>query len=682
MIRGSIVGSVFDHIIAGNGAPNLALPWSDKGVKMSVEILLDGLNPRQREAATLPNQHALILAGAGTGKTKTIISRTAYLINSGIPASRIRVLTFTRRSASEIVERVKNTLGDKATGLGASTFHAWCMSLIHSAPEAFGAKGLSIIDRDDQIQLFRYLRGKKNRGTFPTAKELCDLYSFARNTEQSLKSTIELKADNYVEITETIGKIMIAYEKKKAQHKYLDYDDILEVVAVQLTNSDKVRKWVGSQYDCILIDETQDTNPLQWRLLLPLKELVPLFAVGDDAQSIYGFRGADFKNIHCWPDRVEGSAVLKLEDNYRSTQEILDVANWLLKQSPLNYNKNLKSVRGSGSIPQLINFKSEWEEGNWLVTDLHKRYSNGDSWRDHMILVRSSFAGRVIESALLQANIPYRFIGGMKLLESAHIKDVLSLLRLIANPHDEIAAMRLFTLWPSIGEVRASRLVNLIEDSAVIEDLPDLLVKDGGLDKNAADIIRVVSDLKGDVANAFQTAANKMSAILELKYRNKDWNKRKRDFRLVTKLAKKHSSILAFLEEYLLDPLHGSQVDINDIDDAVSIITIHSAKGTESKTCYVIDVSPGSYPSGFAVSEDDIEEERRVLYVALTRAQDNLIVTRKYSTWAEKNDMNESYFLNDMPDYLFVEETPEARHLTNANKPPSAETLPKIGIKL
>ena len=651
---------------------------------MGVQGLLDELNPRQREAATLPNQHALVLAGAGTGKTKTIIARAAYLIHSGNPASRIQILTFTRRSASEIVERVKNSLGEKAQGLGASTFHTWCMSLLHRAPESFGATGLSVIDRDDQLQLYKMLRGGNKGGSLPSASQLCDLYSFARNTSHTLLETIELKAVDLVKKKDAIGKIMIAYEKKKRLNNYLDYDDILEIVAAQLSESKKVREWIGSLYDCILIDETQDTNPLQWKLLHPLKDQVPLFAVGDDAQSIYGFRGADFKNIHLWPQRVAGSAVLKLEDNYRSTQRILDVANWLLDQSPFNYGKTLKAIRGDGLKPQLRDFHDEAQEGGWIVSDIQERYGNGAPWRDHMVLVRSSYAGRAVESFLIEADIPYRFIGGMKLLESAHIKDVMSVLRLVANPHDEIAAMRFFTLWPSIGEVRATNLVNMILDNPQIESFLALL-KQGSVDNRAIETIRIVHELKTDVSMAFRATTNKMDAILGQKYRHQEWDKRKCDFKLVEKLAEKHTSILSFIEEYLLEPLHGSQIDTDGRDDIVTVITVHSAKGTECKTCYVVNVSPGAYPSRYATNENEVEEERRVLYVAVTRAIDELIVTRRsFSAWGQDREKRgESYFLNAMPDNLFEQDVIQGNRPTKANKrPPVAKRPTLFGIKL
>ena len=300
-----------------------------------------------------------------------------------------------------------------------------------------------------------------------------------------------------------------------------------------------------------------------------------------------------------------------------------------------------------------------------------------------MILVRSGYTGRVVESALLEAEIPYRFIGGMKLLESAHIKDLISVLRLVANPLDEIAAMRYLTLWPGIGEVRATKLLNMIFDEPNFDNVPDVLVKEGGLTKEAAEVISIVNKLKGSVAEAFNAAAHKMESVLAMRYKNKEWDKRRRDLKLVAKLAEKHSSILSFIEEYLLDPLHGSQIGTEGIDDVVTVITIHSAKGTECETCYVINVSPGAYPSGMAETEDEVEEERRVLYVAMTRAKDELIITRReLTTWGQSRgeEQGESYFLNELPDDLFEEHVYRRSDFYEKTKPPVAKRPASMGI--
>ena len=628
---------------------------------MSLDTLLSSLNSRQREAATMQDQHALVLAGAGTGKTKTIVARAAYLINQGVPAHRIQILTFTRRAASEIVARVSSHLGQQAESLHASTFHSWCMGLIRHAPKVFGTKGFSMITGDDQLMIFKMLRGRSSEKDrdLPTAAELCSIYSYARNTNRNLTQTLKRNWPEYLEVKADIVPILKNYEKKKQACHYLDYDDILSLVADGMEQSPEIRRWIGKQYDHLLVDEMQDTNPLQWSLLSPLQEDCFLFCVGDDAQSIYGFRGADFKNIHSFSERVSDSVVLKLTKNYRSTQEILDVSNWLLAQSPIPYNKKLVAARGHGTRPQMHDFGDEWSESEWITTNIRQRRAEGDNWRDHMILARTSFSARAIESCLIATDIPYRFIGGVKLLESAHVSDLLSLLRVVGNPRDEIALMRFLKLFPGVGDVTATRATDRLLREETLDSAINALRTESKIPTTAVAALTKVSRYRENVSKAITVAMRALERVLEQKYRNQAWPKRQHDFTLIAKLAEKHTSILGFIEEYLLDPIHASLVSRNENDDVVTIITIHSGKGTECKTCYVINASPGAFPSCKAAGDiDEVEEERRVLYVALTRAMDNLIVTRQSSAkWTytprEKDKATESYFFNDLPAGLF-----------------------------
>lgn len=364
---------------------------------MTLAKLIDELNPQQKQAATTVAQNCLVLAGAGCGKTKTIVARAAYLIDQGLPAQQIQILTFTRRAASEIVTRVEQHMGAQSKGLRASTFHTFCMYLLRRNPRAFGLTQFSIIDRDDQLLMFRLLRGKDKGNVLPKAAELCDLYSYARNTKTKLSDALFKQLPQAVEYKSQIAELMKAYEQRKQERNFLDYDDILSIVAVHLQNSPELVKWVTGFCSALLVDEMQDTNPLQWALLQPLVGKVKLFCVGDDAQSIYGFRGADFENIHHFKERVPDAEVLTLEMNYRSTQGILDLSNWLLEQSQIDYDKHLQAYRGNGLKPQLHILSNEFEEANWIVQDLNQRHSQGAAWAEHMILLRSGFSGRYLE---------------------------------------------------------------------------------------------------------------------------------------------------------------------------------------------------------------------------------------------------------------------------------------------
>ena len=634
---------------------------------MSLASLIDELNPQQKQAATTESQHSLVLAGAGCGKTKTIVARAAYLIDQGIPANQIQILTFTRRSASEIVARVELALGDQAKGLRASTFHTFCMYLLRRIPKAFGLEQFSIIDRDDQLMMFRLIRGKddkKNPNQLPKPQELCDLYSFARNTRQKLSDALEKQHPEHLAFKDQIAEIMKEYETRKRARSFLDYDDILAIVASALDQSDGLADYVASLCKHMLVDEMQDTNPLQWALLEPLKDKVSLFCVGDDAQSIYGFRGADFENIHHFKDRVPNAQVFKLEQNYRSTQEILDLSNWLLDQSEIQYNKRLDAHRGEGVKPRMHIFPNEFDEAKWIAIDIKERhYLQGSKWSDHMVLVRSSFAARHIEAACIAANVPYRFIGGMKLLETAHVKDLLSLLRVIANPLDDIAWMRFLTLWNGVGDVGASRLAQQLLLEPEFDLIFDKLEKFGRIPAETVLIMKQMTVLKQEVQACVSLGIQAIEAQLAENYK-KDWNRRQGDFELVKQLASKHTQLSEFLEEYVLDPVSISEIERQSDSDVVTLITIHSAKGTEQKVCYVVNVTPGQYPHARAQGDfNDVEEERRVLYVALTRAQNELILTKQnLSLWArdvidEQGRKVESYFLNDLTRNLCSMET-------------------------
>ncbi|WP_445114931.1 ATP-dependent helicase [Acinetobacter sp. WZC-1] len=635
---------------------------------MSLAALIDELNPQQKQAATTQAKHSLVLAGAGCGKTKTIVARAAYLIDQGIPASQIQILTFTRRSASEIVARVELALGSQAKGLRASTFHTFCMYLLRRAPKAFGLDQFSIIDRDDQIMMFRLIRGRDDKNhpnALPKPQQLCDLYSFARNTRQKLSLALEKQHPEFLQYRDQIAAIMKEYESRKRARSFLDYDDILAVVATALVQSEGLVDYVASLCQHMLVDEMQDTNPLQWALLEPLKNRTHLFCVGDDAQSIYGFRGADFENIHHFRDRVPDAQIFKLEQNYRSTQQILDLSNWLLEQSPIHYDKHLQAYRGDGIKPRLHIFPNEFDEAKWIAIDIQERHIlQGSSWHEHMVLVRSAFAARHIEAAFIQAGVPYRFIGGMKLLETAHVKDLLSLLRVIANPLDDIAWMRFLTLWNGVGDVGASKLSHQLLQQPGNDLLFTQLEKFGRIPEQTLLMMKQMQVLKDQVEACVGLAVEALSAQLEENYAKKDWSKRRGDFELVKQLASKHSQLSEFLEEYVLDPVSISEIERQSQDEVVTLITIHSAKGTEQNVCYVANVSAGQYPHARAQGDfDAVEEERRVLYVALTRARNELILTKQnLNLWArdqvdEQGRKIESYFLNDLSRNLCMTET-------------------------
>ncbi len=623
---------------------------------MTIQRLLGELNPEQLQAATSTAKNTLVLAGAGCGKTKTIIARAAYLISQGVPAEHIQIVTFTRRAASEIISRVEQYLGVQAQGLKASTFHTFCLAILRRYSKAFDLGQFNVIDRDDQVLMFRLLRGKDKKNELPKAAQLLDLYSYTRNTQTKFSDALAKQLPDMLELKQPIIDVMQAYEQQKRERNYLDYDDILEYVAKYLNQSEALLEQVLKRCQYLLVDEMQDTNPLQWLLLKPFIGKAHLFCVGDDAQSIYAFRGADFQNIHSFKTRVADAQVLTLARNYRSTQEILDLSNWLLKVSPLDYQKQLVAHRGSGIVPALHTLANEFEEANWIAQDLKTRHKKGSAWQQHMVLVRSAFAGRQIESVLVAADIPYQFIGGVKLLESAHVKDVLSMLRVVANFKDELAWMRFLTLWDGVGDVGASRLASEFLQFDSLQSCLERLNKFNKVPTSVIDTFKQLLEIQHQVKKSLVLALATLKEQLEKNYQSKDWSRRERDFELVKQLADRHSNVAAFIEEYVIEPISHSEVEREKNPDVVTLITIHSAKGAEREVCYVANASVGQFPHARAQGNfDEVEEERRVLYVALTRAQNELIITRQnLFTWT-KDSIDElgrpmvGYFLSDFP---------------------------------
>ncbi len=601
------------------------------------------LNKEQLYAATYSGKHLLVLAGAGTGKTRTIIARACHLIENGEDPHRIKILSFTKKSANEIVARIKIESSDnpQAKFLSGSTFHSWCYEIIKRHATSFRLDGYTCIDEEDRDSAFKLIMGRlygkkriKLQDVSIKPELLVSIYSFGVNTMKSLTDSIRVKMDipgNTPEDIEMINKmrdictkVIRGYLEYKQQRHYLDYDDMLNVVAKTLKSNPQLQYAVASQYSHILVDEAQDTNPLQWQLLENFFTDCHLFCVGDDAQSIYAFRGADFKSIHSFKERVPDGEVCQLNQNYRSTQEILDLSNWVLAQSPLDYNKQLTGVRGNGEKPVMhLLVSGGYNEAEVVTNMILEGIVNGKKYHDYMALTRSSYAARPLEAACLKKNIPYVLYGGTALMRSAHIRDVISALRIVSNYHDELAWMRYLLLWEGIGEVTAASIVSVaMEASSLmgsVESIRQMLPKSSRPYEVLRDLIDHTSP-----SEAIKIALSYMSEILQTKYDH--WDYRKKDFEALDVVASRFIDIASFIAEYVLDPI--ADVTLKkperNPDDAIIISTIHSAKGLEADTCFLLNVNPKTYPSMLAVNDDEIEEERRCLYVALTRAQNHL----------------------------------------------------------
>jgi DNA helicase II / ATP-dependent DNA helicase PcrA len=612
-------------------------------------------NSEQMVALTSDAKNLLVLAGAGTGKTRTIIGRAEFLLRQDVAAEQIAIVTFTRRAAGEIRSRLSETAGEAARRVVTGTFHHFCLREMRSRPQWFGFDDLTVMDRDDQLQLMRLARGKVvGKGTHvPAADALLTYYSYARNTNQPVRNYLEKFTDWTGVALDTIEEIFTCYKERKKENGYFDYDDILHRFAKVMHDNEEVRRKIAGRYQHVLVDEMQDTNPLQWLILESLSKHADLFCVGDDAQSIYAFRGADFRNVHSFDQRLENAQTLKLELNYRSTSEILDLANWLLSSSSLEYGKQLRAHRGAGIKPVVLDFDTEFEEAEWIVRFIMNRHRQGVAWQEHMVLCRSGFNARPIEAQLIEHKIPYRFVGGIGLLQMAHVRDLLSALRVVVNPRDELGWVRYLTLWPRIGEVTAARLTDQLRRSSDSPTAFQLLGTLIGDRKDVLEPLGALLKLLDAPCRAIQSIAKSLEDLLAIKYDN--WESRSRDIKLIEKLAERHRTLGAFLETYTLDPISSTEASVGeDSDDIVTLITVHSAKGTEAKTCFIAAANPGCYPHSRSLdSEESIEEERRILYVAMTRAKDELIISRSMTRGFSRTSWNAStgahYFLDRLP---------------------------------
>lgn len=607
----------------------------------------DNLNKQQLAAATYNGKHLLVLAGAGTGKTRTIIARALHLISTGVQPSRIKILSFTKKSAQEIANRIKieGAKMPEAKQVSGSTFHSWCMDLITRYGSAFGLEGYSCIDEEDRESAISIAIGnlynkkkleveeKQIRGSL-----LSDIYSYAVNTRQNLSTAIKMKLypmqngeqidEKVKKVKELIEPVIRAYIEYKRSRRYIDYDDMLMAVASILKQNTELKAFVSSLYDHILIDEMQDTNPLQWMLLESFMDNCHLFCVGDDAQSIYAFRGADFKSIHSFVNRVPNSDVYKLEENYRSTQEILDLSNWLLDESPLNYNKHLFAHRGSGRKPIMQFVNNDWEEAEFITDNIEKNILDGLHYKSHMVLSRTILGTRKVEAACISKKIPCVVYGGTTLLRTRHVRDVISALRIIANFRDELAWVRYLKLWQGVGDVLASSLIERMFAYSTLQECVDIIKSSGIKDDTSYKLLEELIPLEHSPEDAISVAVKRLDNTLSRLYKSEQWSweSRKKDFDALKLVARQSQNISSFITEYILDPVAElSNVIAEESDnDKVVISTIHSAKGLEADICYVVSVMPGMFPSQKAETEDDIEEDRRCLYVALTRAKDKL----------------------------------------------------------
>ena len=599
-----------------------------------------GLDGDQLAAVEHDGGPLLIVAGAGTGKTRTLVARLARLIAVGNAPERLLLVTFSRRAADEMIRRLAPLVGPEvARRVHAGTFHSVAHRLLRQHGDALGlGEGFSVMDQGDAADLMHLVRQEVGDGSgrrFPRKDTLLSIYSRVVNAQEPLRPVLRRQFPWVQEHEVAIGRVFSLYTERKRAQGVLDFDDMLLYWRAAATDP-SVGPVLADAYDHILVDEYQDTNILQAEIVGALRAGGrALTAVGDDAQSIYAFRAATVRNMLDFPDRFAGSTVRKLERNYRSTQPILDLANAVLEQATEGYAKHLWTERQGGLRPVLATCPDEASQADAVADVILEHHEAGVALRDQAVLFRTAHHSDLLEVELRRRNIPFVKYGGLRFLEAAHVRDLLAALRVLDNPRDELAWYRLLQLLDGVGPAGARRamealgvgegegLGRFVSDAAAF--LPSKAAEDAGRLASALDACR------GDsVAPSVQIErlSEGLEPMIRRRYENADV--RLRDFDALARVGSAFADRSVMVAELTLDP-PASTGDLAGPplldDDYVILSTVHSAKGGEWRVVHLIHAADGMFPSDMSTgSREEIEEERRLFYVALTRAREHLHV--------------------------------------------------------
>lgn len=595
------------------------------------------LNQNQFLAATTIDGAFLVIAGAGSGKTRTLTYRVSYLLEKNVKPNRILLLTFTRKAANEMLDRVfQLTNSPAAKRVDGGTFHAFANRILRKHARLIGIEpNFTIIDSADSadaINLVRYslnIKKKKNE-LFPNKMQLQKIISGSRNKSIPISKYVEKEYPRFKPHIEMIQQIALAYHDYKRSTNIYDYDDLLEVLLEKMQSNADFCKLIQDSYDYILVDEYQDTNIVQAELIgILAKKHNNIFVVGDDAQSIYAFRGANFINILKFHDQFPKAKVIKLDENYRSNQEILTFSNAVINEATLGYKKSLYSQKNVDYKPQVYRFGDELKEASWIADEIEKDYSSGKKLKNIAVLFRASYHSNYLQAELMKRNIPFVTVGGIKFIERKHIKDVMAYLRVTANFKDSLAWNRILTMIPNIGDKTAADISLKIRKQEFNE--ANFIQK-----KFYTDLVKLLSLLK--LIKETSEVKEKISEIIQyyfpyLEATEEDAAIRKFDLDALQALSEKYKNSQDFINDFSLDPpnqaFQNKDVDkVEKIDDYVTLTTIHSAKGLEWNTVFVIEAIDGLLPNHRSLHTlKEIDEERRLFYVAITRAKDKLIIT-------------------------------------------------------
>lgn len=604
------------------------------------------LNDEQFHAVTAEPGPLLVLAGAGSGKTRTLTYRVAYLLSMGVRPGEILLLTFTNKAAKEMLARVEQLTGIEPRRFWGGTFHSIGARILRIHGEAIGlAKNFTILDGDESESLLKsaveaddklFFKDKTN----PKPGPLHNVLSLARNTRLPLAETVSRHFPQYQDIAHRLPPFAAAYAAAKREQNVLDYDDLLELWLDLLVKCPDLAEYFAGRFRHVLVDEYQDTNTLQSEIVDRMGSHHQIMAVGDDAQCIYSWRGANFENIMTFPDRHEGTVIHRIETNYRSTPQILALANGVLEAQPKgrHFEKKLLAHRANSQKPYVVQAMDDREQADFIIKRVRSLIEDdGVAASEIAILYRSHFVALETQLALSRAGVPYTITSGVKFFERQHVRDLVALINFVYNPSNTLAWARLSMLLPKVGEKGAQKIHSMALEHAKFlqQDFVDALASDDVLakvPKDAKDEWPQFCASLREVAHAMRD--EKPMRVIELaiegwygdylKGAYADYTDRYEELKALVGFASRYDEMQELLAQIVL--LNGETTDkgVAADQDAIKLTTVHQSKGLEYDAVFVIGLADGMFPGRRAIEDGDVEEERRLFYVAVTRAKNEL----------------------------------------------------------
>jgi len=632
------------------------------------------LNEEQREVVLAGGGPILVIAGAGSGKTRTLVYRVARLIESGTDPSRIMLLTFTNKASREMLRRVEALLSVDTRRLMGGTFHSVGNRLLRRFGARLGlAPNFSILDEEDAREMLE--AATSDRGVkvlerrFPKGDVLLDLYSFTINTGRAFGDVLAERAPHFTELEDEIIGVFQRYRERKRVGNACDYDDLLLSWKRLLAEAPEVAAQLAASYDHVLVDEYQDTNQLQGEIVDGMAKVRRNVAVvGDDAQAIYSFRGASFANILGFPERYPEARLFRLTRNYRSTPEILALANASIACNRRQFEKELRASRAEGPLPAVVPLADVSEQARFAAQRLLEWHDEGDALADLAVLYRAHYQALELQIELTRRGIPYEIRSGMRFFEQRHVKDVLAFVKIVVNPKDELSWKRALKIFPRVGERSAAAVWGAIGGQP--DPLAAFQAMEGrgfGLPRGAEVAVKPFRSLLSrlDSPSLRSSPAEAIRFVVEAVYGDyarakfANGDARLDDLEQLAQFAQSYESLPAFLEEVtLFNELSGEDVAVGEpADDRVVLSSVHQAKGLEWSRVIVIGLSEGRFPSyRAAVTEEGLEEERRLFYVAVTRAKNEVALV--YPMLARDRYgvdviLEPSRFVKELPDEVF-----------------------------